>query len=201
MRAELSQLVDDGRVWRGRELAALRAEPSGFAQLDVQLPGGGWPCGALSEILYLRPGVGELSLVLPMLARLTQSGKRVAFVAPPLTPCAPALAQAGLELARVLVIAAPEPIDALWAAEQLLRARAAAVLIWARRTDGQALRRLQLAAEAGQGLALLYRPESAARESSPAALRLRVWREAGSPRVELFKRRGGHAGQRIALVQ
>src|SRR5882724_4572076 len=114
MRAGLSRLVDDGRLWRGRELAASRAEPSGFAQLDAQLPGGGWPCGALSEILYARPGVGELSLALPMLARLTQSGKRVAFIAPPLIPYAPALAQAGLELARVLVIAAPEPTDALW---------------------------------------------------------------------------------------
>ena len=40
-------------VWRGGALAqaAPQAVPTGFAGLDRELPGGGWPAGALTEIL------------------------------------------------------------------------------------------------------------------------------------------------------
>ena len=40
-------------IWRGSELArtACPGIASGFAALDAELPGDGWPCGALTEIL------------------------------------------------------------------------------------------------------------------------------------------------------
>jgi hypothetical protein len=198
---QLAELLDGGRLWRGGQLASVRAEPTGFAPLDAQLPGGGWPLGALSEILYERPGVGELSLALPLLARLTRAGRWTAFVAPPFTPYAPALAQAGLDLSRVLVVEPPEPAQALWVAEQLLRAGAGAVLSWSRTSDLQVLRRLQLAAETSDNLALLYRPTNVSRGFSPTALRLRVWREQGVAQLEILKCRGVHAASRIALAQ
>lgn len=199
MSAALTALLDGGRVWRGAAAARVRATPTGFAALDARLPGGGWPQGALSEVLFEQPGSGELSLALPLLARLTQSGQRVALIAPPFIPYAPALAQAGVELTRVLVAEPAESASALWAAEQLLRAGAGAVLAWSRSADLQALRRLQLAAESADNLALLYRPARAAPGFSPTALRLRVWRKHGLPRVDILKCRGGQAAAQLSL--
>jgi protein ImuA len=196
---QLSELLQAGRLWRGGTIATARAEPTGFAALDAKLPGGGWPLGALSEILHDRPGVGEVSIALPLLSRLTRARRWVAFVAPPFTPYAPALAEANLDLSRVLVVEPGDPSQALWSAEQLLRAGAGAVLAWSRTSDVQVLRRLQLAAETSDNVALLYRPSSASRGFSPTALRLRVWCERGEPQAEIVKCRGANAHARCAL--
>lgn len=178
------------RLWRAHEQAPIRAEATGFSTLDRVLPGGGWPLGAVSEVLHAQPGVGELSLALPLLARLTQAGRPVAFVAPPLLPYAPRLADAGVQLSRVQVVEAPDAAQTLWASELLLRAGAGGVLLWIDRVDTASLRRLQLAAEENDACALVYRPERHAAESTPSALRLRLWREQGVPQVEVLKCRG-----------
>ena len=72
----LAALLDDPKLWRGGEHAGLRTEATGHPDFDRLLPGGGWPVGAVSELLLPHPGVGELQLVLPWLARLTQAGGR-----------------------------------------------------------------------------------------------------------------------------
>ena len=71
-------------VWRGGALmqSVLQAVPTGYARLNRELPGGGWPAGALTEILCAGEGIGELQLVLPALAALSREGKRVAWLAP-----------------------------------------------------------------------------------------------------------------------
>lgn len=199
LRSERDALLQS-KLWRAAEQAAIRAEPTGFTALDRVLPGGGWPLGAVSEILHARPGGGELSLALPLLARLTQADRPIAFVAPPMLPYAPRLASANLRLENVLVVEPDKNENILWSTEQLLRAGASAVLLWIARVETQSLRRLQLAAEAGESCVLLYRPESYAVESTPSALRLRVWRETeGAPCVEVLKCRGARpAALRIA---
>lgn len=189
-------------VWRASQQAAIRARPTGHAALDRVLPGGGWPMGAASEILHARPGVGELSLALPLLARLTRSGLPVALVAPPMQPCAPRLAASGVLVERLLIVEPGPQADSaqrLWSAEQLLRAGAGAVLLWMGAADTQGLRRLQLAAESGDGCVLLLRPDAFAAESTPSALRLRVWREHGSPCVEVLKCRGARPEAALRL--
>lgn len=178
------------RIWRAHEQASIRTEPTGFSALDRALPGGGWPLGAVSEVLHAQPGVGEMSLALPLLARLTQAGRPIAFVAPPMLPYAPRLAGAGVVLARVLVTQPELAQDRLWCAEQLLRAAAGAVLLWIDKADTQSLRRLQLAAENSDSCVLVYRSDRHAAEATPSALRLRVWREQGMPQVEVLKCRG-----------
>jgi len=94
----LEAVLKDPRVWRfGREVApATEAVPSGFADLDALLPGGGWPVGALTEILSEVEGIGALRLVLPALARLSQAERWLAWIAPPHLPYAPALAAHGV---------------------------------------------------------------------------------------------------------
>jgi hypothetical protein len=180
-------------VWRGGALAqaAQPAAPTGYARLDRELPGGGWPAGALTEILCASEGIGELQLVLPALAALSRAGKRIAWLAPPHLPYAPALAAAGVRLEFLAVVRAPGRRDALWAAEQVLRAGACrALLAWLPRAGYAELRRLAVAAEAGGAVAALFRPPEAAREASPAPLRLALEPEGERLAVRILKRRG-----------
>ncbi len=185
----LSGLLAGRRLWRGQPASPPAGrEPSGHAALDAALPTGGWPEAALTELLLAADGIGELQLLLPTLRRLTRAGRPVVFVDPPYLPNAPALAAAGVELAHLHVLEAGR--DAPWALEQCLRSQACgAVLGWPARADDKALRRLQVAAETGQCLGFLFRPLAAARNPSPAALRLQL--AAGAIRV--LKCRGGVA--------
>jgi hypothetical protein len=81
--------------------------------------------------------------------------------------------------------------NALWATEQCLRSAAcSAVLCWPQQADDRALRRLQVAAEAGQCLGFAMRPMKAAANPSPAALRIAV--EAEPPQLRVLKCRGGN---------
>jgi hypothetical protein len=187
----IDSLLDARRVWRGQPIARPPSrQPTGFPLLDAVLPSGGWPEGALSEVLLPLDGIGELALLWPTLARLTQSGGLVALVAPPYLPFPAAWANAGVRLDRLQVVRAP-PRDTAWAAEQCLRSAAcAAVLCWPQQPDDRTLRRLQLAAETGQCLGLAMRPSTAAAHASPAALRLSL--EARPCQLRVLKCRGGN---------
>ncbi len=138
-------------LWRGRDGDNSKAGiETGFAALDAALPGGGWPAGALTEILCEPQASGALRLLMPALARVHGDGRWQAWIAPPYLPYAPALAAVGIDLAATMLIHKPQAADALWAAEQLLRSGLCnAVLLWPNTADFRALRRLQLAAEQG----------------------------------------------------
>ena len=188
--AELLQRTD---IWRGDALATapLPGIPTGFAELDAELPGGGWPRSGLMEILVDRTGIGELSLLLPMLARL--SGEELAwliFVAPPHPLYAPALADGGVALSRLLIVGAPGR-NATWACERALETDGVGALVaWLPETRPTELRRLQLAAEASRTLTCVFRPGVAANTASPAPLRLALESNERHLRVRLLKRRG-----------
>ncbi len=191
----LDQILQRADVWRaGRLPATQRAVASGFERLDARLPGGGWPRGALTEILFAREGTGALRLLMPALARLSRDEDRwICWVAPPWIPYAPALQDAGIDLSRVLLVHPGARQDGLWAVEQSLRSgTCSAVLAWPTVNDSAVLRRLQLAAEAGDASGFLFRPQSVAGSPSPAALRLQLHARRGDDLVvSLLKRRGG----------
>ncbi|HYL01973.1 MAG TPA: translesion DNA synthesis-associated protein ImuA [Steroidobacteraceae bacterium] len=191
---KLARLLEHPAIWRGRSAARLPVLPSGFAALDEQLPGCGWPRTGLIEILTARFGSGELRLLLPALASLTRAAtaRWCVWVTPPLMPFAPALVSGGIRLDRVAVVGGAR---ALWAFEQVLGSGACdAALAWARRPRPREIRRLQLAAERGRTLGVLFRPLSAAREASPAVLRLGLTALATGVRVTLLKGRGATRG-------
>jgi len=200
--ALLPGLADSPALWRGGALAVPAAPgiPTGFPALDAVLPGGGWPVGVLTELIAEREGIGELTLLLPALAKLSGEGRWIAFVAPPRLPYAPALAAAGVELSH-LVVVQPEGAEArLWAIRQVLASHAfGMVLAWLDEAGGAPLRRLQLAAEGGSGAAALFRPPAAARQSSPAALRLRLGLTCGRLAIEVLKRRGPRVCEPVIL--
>ena len=155
----------------------------------------------LTEILIEHYGIGELSLLMPALAHLGRdvSAGGIVWISPPFIPYAPALHSRGIDVSRVLIVGSHTNArgyrDALWAMEQALRSGScAAVLAWTRAVDHIALRRLQLAAEAGQCWAVLFRPLDAWRQRSPAALRMRLTATDEQTRIEILKCRGGRPG-------
>ncbi|HRP87680.1 MAG TPA: translesion DNA synthesis-associated protein ImuA, partial [Gammaproteobacteria bacterium] len=176
MSESLHTLLEDPRLWRaGRRGRHWPTLPSGHPPLDALLPGGGWPADRLTEIAVERWGSGELALLMPLLARLSRADAAgwVAWIAPPFLPYAPALAAAGVDLARLLLVRARDDAEALWATEQTLHSGACRlVLAWAGRADGRCLRRLQLAAESSRTALILFRPPTTLAVPSPAALRL-----------------------------
>ncbi|MGY8530649.1 translesion DNA synthesis-associated protein ImuA [Paracidovorax citrulli] len=171
-------------------------QPSGHPALDAQLPGGGWPRGAMSEVLLAGQGRSEWPLLLPALAGAAARPGQVVLVAPPLEPFVPVLHAAGLPAARLCWVAPPadgRDAAAAWACEQALRCRdVLAVLAWLPAARPDMLRRLQLAAAQHGPLLWVFRPESRRQQASPAPLRLwvRPGEGEGALQVHVLKRRG-----------
>lgn len=186
----------------GREGPSPRIEPSGSASLDAVLPGGGWQSGTIVELMPMSDGIGELRLLMPALAKITQSERHVAMIAPPYIPFAPALLRHGLRLEHFWIIRAHSAADILWSAEQTLRCKSfGAVLAWPSAIHDREVRRLQLAAEAGSSIGFVYRQPNAARESSPAAVRLRLQADVtGQLSIDIVKCRGARAGMSVGIA-
>ena len=192
MSANLEDLLRHPGIWRTEQggVASHDALSTGFAELDQTLPTGGWPLGALTEILSPGMGTGELRLVMPALAHLSREGRWIAWIAPPHIPYAPALAAWGMDLSRLLLVRTRSENDALWAAEQALRSGSCgAVLIWPATTEDRSLRRLQLAAETGECWGLLFRT-ARVQQRSPAAVRLKLEPFSRGALVHILKCRG-----------
>jgi hypothetical protein len=175
---------------------------TGHPGLDENLHQGGWPVGAVTELLCDHSGMGELQVLSPALAQCTQQGRKLVFVSPPYMPYAPALQHAGISLSQVVIVQVRSATEQLWAVNQLLQADiAGAVLTWL--ADGTAkhnqLRKLQLAAQASHGLTILFRPGRAATEASPAALRIALTPTQKTCRLHILKQRGGWPGQIIDI--
>ena len=186
-------------LWLGHQLGrnSESVMSSGFGALDVQLPGGGWPRRALSELLLLRPGVGEIRLLSPCLTAVQRAGRLVMLFDPPSALSAGALAQLGFDVEALLIIdtqARRTPgTDSLWALEQALKSGyVGAVLAWLPpRLPTQRLRRLQLAAQSHDGPAFVLREMSAAQGPSAAPLRLGLHPHGADVlAVRVLKRRG-----------
>lgn len=200
-------------LWRAHQMGAPRDAglSSGFAELDAQLPGGGWPARALTELLLPHAGIGEMRLLAPALVAVQRGGRCVLLFDPPALPHAWTLAALGLDLRQLVLVtrrdrtgAARLPAaDVLWALEQALKSgHAGAVLAWLPpgvRPD--ALRRLQLAAQAHDGPAWLLRERAA--QARPSAAPLRVALAVAGPdelSLRLVKRRGAPLDQPLLLA-
>lgn len=197
MSATLSDLLQKQPIWRGgRSATPAHVVATGHAQLD-QLLGGGWPQGALTELLSTHSGIGEMRILLPALANLSRS-RWVVLVSPPYMPYAPALANHGLNLKQLLVVR-PGPQDRLWATEQCLRSSACgAVLSWFDDLDFRRSRRLQLAAEAGQSCGFIFRNRDSS-EATAAALRLALNGSNSALQLAVLKQRGALGRQQLAV--
>lgn len=193
-------------LWRGSALggAPARTLPSGHPALDAVLPGGGWPCQALTEILSPPAARCEWRLLGPGLQAQAGRGGPVVLVGPPHPPHLPGLVDLGLREPDLVWIEARTPAERLWAAEQVLQSRLGGglLLVWLPQGPVRtaALRRLQVRAQGCECPVLLFRPDSAARDASPAPLRVTVQPGADwQLSVRVIKRRGPTLDTALAL--
>ena len=217
----LNQLLRNGDVWRASRQAVhsisektVSGIATGYASLDRLLQNHGWPQNGLTEIIQDQWGYGEIRLLLPALARLSESQNRwIAIINPPFTPYPPALIQQHIHLEKILIINTINRQDALWSMEKTLTSGCcSAVLAWpefirtgqvhmnsshGRLLPDKSLRRLQLASKTGHSLGVIFRPVAARVLFSPAELRLHIHSSRnplsleGETRVDILKRRGG----------
>ena len=191
-------------MWRGDELgssAQQKVVSTGFARLDAELPGGGWPCCSLTEILQPQPSLCEWRLLGPGLKRIADAGGQVILISPPKHPHVPGLLQHGLQANQIVWIDARTPTERLWTTEQLIKANpAGAVLAWLPQARQEQLRRLQVHAQGCDSPVFLFRPATAQHDASPAPLRVQVdLATAWSLDVRVFKRRGPPQDEAMAL--
>jgi protein ImuA len=198
-------------VWRADELGTAdeKVVATGHALLDRELPGGGWPMGAMTELLVPLHESQVWQLLLPALAqRFRAHGGWVVLVGAPHVPFGPALSARGLPAEQLLCIHGDASASRAWACEQALRcAEVAAVLAWLPQARTGELRRLQLAAAQHEGLLFVLRPESAFLSASPARLRLRMLPSAdaggegtrASMVLQVIKRRGPPLDSTLSL--
>lgn len=202
MNLELDKLLQsDPRIWRGsRTLADFPVVSTGFPELDQVLPGGGWPMRVLTEVSVSAWGIGELSMLLPAMREIHGGGFWLVWVSPPFEPYAPALCRSGLDLQRVLIVdTADSEADFWWVMEKLLRHPAARLVLgWPRWIRGKLLRRLQLCAEEGGTMGMLFHREPI--DHTPAPLRLALSPFAGGLEVRVLKARGGCGGRSARIV-
>jgi protein ImuA len=204
-------------LWRAHQLGhsvpGSAVVASGHAGLDGVLPGGGWPARVLTELLLPHAGVGELRLLAPALAALQRNQRSLMWFDPPAMPCAWALSALGLDVQQLVVVRSRQPLkgpararlpaaDVLWALEQALKSgHLGAALAWLpARLPADALRRLQLAAQAHDGPVFLLRDVNERSRPSAAPLRL-LLASAGADRLRLtvLKRRGPPVAAPILL--
>jgi protein ImuA len=189
-------------VWRGRELAQAqeRVLPTGHAALDAQLSGAGWPLGCLIEVLQPQPQQHVWQLLAPALAQCMQAQPGpVALVNAPYEPFGPGLQGHGVQPAQLLCVRSDKASARLWAAEQALRcADVSAVLAWLPIAKSEELRRLHLCAQQYDKWLVVFRAAAAARQSSPARLRLLV-DGVEQMEVRILKRRGPPLLQPLVL--
>lgn len=179
------------QIWRASSLQPdWKTLPTGFPALDRCLPGGGWPLAAMTEIFIGEYGIGELGLLMPALARRAQ--QRIAWIAPPFMPYAPALVRHGVDLRNMLFVQPSKAADVPWAVEQVLKAHVdSTVLAWLTAATQATLRRLQLSIAAQRVWAIFFSPLVEVSRRSPAALKIRLSRHNDELQIDILKCRGG----------
>ena len=197
----ISSLLTRQDTWRGRSRRLPRQTLStGHQSLDLLLQGG-WPAAALTELLPQQMGIGELSLLLPVIREHGSHSHLCLWLDPPYQPYAPALSATGIALNKLLVVRSKNAREWLWAAEQSIRS-GALLLAWARpQAPSYAdLRKLQLAAADSSSAAFLFSPIKALATPSPVTLRLELEsQEVNQLLLSVRKMRGVAAGMQLQL--
>jgi len=193
----------EAALWKGGELRPPPATVyrSGWAALDAELPGGGWPTLVVTELLLSQPGTLEWRLLTPAIRPIVAMGGEVAVVGPARPPSMEGLIQDGIEPDRFWRYQVDEPARRLWITEQMLKSNGADVLIaWLPQARQEQIRRLQSCAQGFEGLCFLVRPAHALKDASPAPLRITAaLGEDWQLRIRVAKRRGPIHDQDLLL--
>ena len=204
----LDILLQKTGLWRASRIDCdyKSARSTGFQVLDNELSGGGWPSDGVTELLHDHYGIGEFRLLLPTIKQLSQDLTRwLLMVNPPYIPYPPTLAQAGVDLSKIIVSQTKTVKDYLWVIEKALASQSCSlVLCWPSEIHEKQIKRMQIASKEGNCWAILFRPGNAATHSSPADLRIRLHpsesRQNNSALIaRVLKRKGGWGSRDLLL--
>jgi hypothetical protein len=185
--------------------------PSGWPELDAALPDQGFPRGVI-ELAAPRALGGGTSIALAVVRAAQQRDARAwcAWVDSEATLYGPAVARAGVDLDRLLVVRPPVR-SAGRVAVRVAEARACEVIVVDGLTEAPRtkralepeilIRKLSLASERGGATILLITDSLAPRAATwPVALRLELGRAPGHLVVRVAKDRRGRASLAKAIV-
>jgi hypothetical protein len=181
---------------------------SSFAVLDAFLPWHGWPVGAVTEIMTDTVGCGELSLLLPAMARLTRQKRPILCVGSPHALFAPALADAGLDPAWVTQVnpasTTKNAKENLWSVEQALKTGLPGmVVLWSHphsNCPAETLRRLHLATTGRETTLIHFRGASSMSQPSPAWLRFGYASDDSHIRLQVIKCRSRELARPLIVL-
>lgn len=181
-------------LWRGNELGSsvTQVVSTGWAELDKELPGGGWPCHAITEVLQSQPSTAEWRLLAPALQAIVAADKMIVVVGPAKHPHLPGLRRMGLDERHLVWIQADSPAQRLWVTEQLVKSNACGALVaWLPQARQEQIRRLQICSQICDGPVFLCRPAAAQHEASAAPLRIQLGLDLDwALRLQVLKRKG-----------
>lgn len=234
-RVSIDMLLERNDLWQASQCKAnsTGGYRTGFSELDEQLPDRGWPTSGVCEIFSFGFGQGELCFIYPLLREIVpkhvnsqhrdersqhnrsqsdriQNDSFVLLIAPPLIPYAPTLEQEGIDSKRLLWLKSQERKEQLWALEQALSSGACPLVVaWLTHLSVAEARRLQLASEKGNSLAIFYLPHKQSYAAHPVVLKLSLSTHKASAndaisnlglqRISLLKRRGAWARSSVDI--
>jgi protein ImuA len=202
-RREVRQTVQELRRHCGLFSFRNDIPPDQSVSRNVISPELGIRPGGIVECLVARQGAGALTAAMQIMAQSSTEGRGFwAVVDPAGEFYVPALSGWGVDSGRAMIIRPQTRAETCWTIEECLRCSGvSATWAWVdERIPVRVHRRWQLAAEAGGGVGLFFRPVSARRQPVWAELRLLVTPMAGAQEetrrlnIEVLYRRGGKGG-------
>jgi protein ImuA len=178
-------------LWRANQLARQHGKvvATGYKNLDVELPGQGWPVAALVELLCQQCGIGEIRLLAPALKAVSK--RPIALINPTQVPYAQGFEYSSVPANKLLLLSGKASADLLWSAEQVLKAgTCGAVILWQQHIRAEALRRLSLHVATSESLLYVIRPLAQTQDASPATLRIAVRPSENGVSLDIVKRKG-----------
>jgi cell division inhibitor SulA len=200
--SNIKKLLLNNEIWQASHKAKMCPSIStGYPELDKKLHYSGWPQGTLSELLLTSNGIGEIRLLLPLLAKLNQSRGYICWVNPPYLPYPPALVDHNIDLDKMLIVRAQSQQETIWSAQQAMTSRScAAVLVWLpQKALCKEIRKLNLAAKNGHCFGIIIRNYQLQQHPSAAALRIIMKIKRGQQQLSIIKQPGGWSGQEVNL--
>ena len=178
---------------------------TGLEVLDHLAPQAAWPCGAVHEVLAEPRGSCPKSIML-LLARAAWAvcGGAIVWSDPDQQLYPPALAAAGIDLGRLILLRPRNRAEEIWSLGECLRCRGVgATVATLRGLSRVEARRLQLAAERGGGVGVFRRiPDPRHPTHYAAATRWLVQPLPGGPdtqrwSIQLLHGQGGRIGKNV----
>lgn len=188
----LEKLLNRSDIWRGNSYRPTpqTALGSGYKVINAALLNGGWPKSSLIEVCQKGLQLQEWLLFLPTLK--TASGY-IVLLNPPAIPFCQAFVQANIDLDHIVIVETNHKADFLASFAELARTEACeALFAWQQNQvlSYTELRKCLLATNEGAGLCVLFRPENAQQQSSPAVLRLQSQITSTHIQIKILKQKG-----------